>query len=74
MFAIEDDASGASGLTEYTRSRQLKCNGRQWCDEIVILHLGHLIYSKLRVEVVFHGLPSSFNISDVVFDVSAYIF
>merc|ERR1712136_500622 len=70
IFTINDDASGTSGLRQYIRTRHLKCFDGPLCDEIMLLHIGFLPYSKIRVEVSFPDIDSiALDISDVTFEV-----
>ena len=73
IFTIIDDASGTSGLRQYSRTRHLKCFNGPLCDEIMLLHIGYLPYSKIRVEVSFPDIDSlDLNVSDVTFEVSNF--
>ncbi|XP_013408050.1 transmembrane protein 181 isoform X2 [Lingula anatina] len=59
--------------TMHNRSRELKCTG-QTCDELNMLHLGYLDYSRYVVTIYFFGLEKQkvLQIRDVKFQFKSY--
>ena len=71
VFAVNEDGSGGSGASNHSHQRTLVCGDEDWCDPIVIMHLGYLAYSRFRVIVAFVGLESPSNhVEDIEFEVS----
>uniref|UniRef100_H2YR35 Uncharacterized protein n=1 Tax=Ciona savignyi TaxID=51511 RepID=H2YR35_CIOSA len=73
MFAIGEDGAGGAGLSVHKHDRTLSCHGQGICDPIVVLHLGYLEYTKIRVSVSLNGLQNiSYPVDDVQFEFKAY--
>lgn len=69
-FAVGEDGSGGSGISNHTHQRTLTCRSDLWCDPMVVLHLGYLSYSRFKVIIKFTGLESSTNkVEDLNFEV-----
>ncbi|XP_039260920.2 transmembrane protein 181-like isoform X2 [Styela clava] len=72
IFSISPDASGHEGTRTHNRTRTLHCSGSE-CDPLVVLHLGYLEYTRIRVQVNFYGIENlKYSVEDVFFEFKYY--